>query len=269
MDTSPSKGCLAVAIGLGVLGTAGLAIAGIGLIGLATVLATSGNITEAPVEFVDGGDEFVPEAENHEAAVGSPEPAVRPGPASSPARPRSSVVVNGRSMTPAQVTQFTQMYGTPPQSGNWWYDPRSGQIGRVGEPVFGVLQPGHEFGPLAANASNGTSGVYLNGRQLPAVEVSMYGLVLGPIGPGRYWLDAQGNVGREGQPAVANLIVAAQAAGMSNGGGSPADRWLSGNEWEGEARIGGMPMTSGTWDTSGEGNHVISVGGKVLNLPPY
>src|SRR5262245_35125166 len=37
-------------------------------------------------------------------------------------------------------------------------------------------------------------------------------------------------------------------------GGSPADRWLNGNEFRGR-------ISSGTIDRSGQGNHVISVDG--------
>ncbi len=48
---------------------------------------------------------------------------------------------------------------------------------------------------------------------------------------------------------------------------SPADAWLTGAEFAGEAPIGGD--VSGTWDSSGEGAHVISVGTEVLDLPPY
>jgi hypothetical protein len=42
-------------------------------------------------------------------------------------------------------------------------------------------------------------------------------------------------------------------------GGSPADRWLNGTEFQGR-------MSSGTFDPSGQGNHVIGVDGQVLNL---
>ena len=41
---------------------------------------------------------------------------------------------------------------------------------------------------------------------------------------------------------------------------SPADQWLNGNEFSGR-------MSSGTIDSSGQGNDVISVDGEVLNLP--
>lgn len=43
-------------------------------------------------------------------------------------------------------------------------------------------------------------------------------------------------------------------------GPSPADNWLSGSEFDGH-------ISHGTFDTSGQGNHVISVDGEVLNLP--
>jgi hypothetical protein len=37
--------------------------------------------------------------------------------------------------------------------------------------------------------------------------------------------------------------------------------------FRGEAEVGGVPIVSGTVDDSGEGNHVFSVGGEVLDLP--
>lgn len=37
--------------------------------------------------------------------------------------------------------------------------------------------------------------------------------------------------------------------------------------FRGQAEVGGVPQVSGTIDSSGEGNHVFSVGGEVLDLP--
>ena len=48
---------------------------------------------------------------------------------------------------------------------------------------------------------------------------------------------------------------------------APADAWLSGDEWAGEAEIGGVAFTSGTVDPTGEGNDVFAVDGEVLDLP--
>jgi len=275
MESKVSTGYLLVGLGVAMLGFVGLAGGGFVLLVVGVVMG-GGERTEAvdpspqvPPVLASAGPEAPPTAEPAEA---------RPTLVSAPApSPGTGVFINGRELTAAQVGEMARTYGTPPQPGRWWYDPRSGLFGRVGEPVFGSVRPGHDFGPLSANASRGTSGVYLNGRNLPPPEVALYSMLLGPIQPGRYWLDGQGNVGHEGNAMpVANLLVAAQVAGMMAqgggapaGGGSPADAWLSGNEWSGEARVGGMPMTSGTWDTSGGGNHVISVDGQVLNLPPY
>jgi hypothetical protein len=66
------------------------------------------------------------------------------------------------------------------------------------------------------------------------------------------------------EPATADSLPGA-LVGLQGGlegdtDGSPADRWLSGGEWHGS-------ISSGTIDPTGEGNHVISVGGEVLNLP--
>lgn len=256
MNRSPSTGCL-VALAVAVLGFVVLASASLGLLTVGYVLAHDGSDAPAgvdadPFEVV----ETMPSA--RAVLVSAPDPMVAPV-------QKTGVVINGRELTPAQVAELTHAYGTAPQPGNWWYDTRSGQFGRVGEPVSGLVRPGHDLGPLASNASRGTTPVFINGRQLPAIEVQMYAMLLGTVLPGRWWLDAQGNVGREGSPMpVANLVVAARAAGMNTmggrGGGSPADRWLSGNEWSGR-------MSSGTVDTTGQGNSVYSVDGEVLTLP--
>jgi hypothetical protein len=37
--------------------------------------------------------------------------------------------------------------------------------------------------------------------------------------PGRYWVDAQGNAGFEGGPALVNLLVLARARAARGGGG--------------------------------------------------
>jgi hypothetical protein len=56
------------------------------------------------------------------------------------------------------------------------------------------------------------------------------------------------------------------APAATEAAGSPADAWLSGSEWSGEAEVGGASLT-GTVDTSGGGNDVYSVDGEVLDLP--
>ncbi len=51
----------------------------------------------------------------------------------------------------------------------------------------------------------------INGRRLTTTEVDYLArLVQQPIQPGRYWLDASGNAGLEGGPALVNLLRVAQ-----------------------------------------------------------
>jgi hypothetical protein len=142
-------------------------------------------------------------------------------------RGTTRVVINGRALTPQQVREVEQTYGARPGPGNYWYDPVSGLYGAAGRPAYGFMLPGHDFGPLAAGASAGRSGVFINGRQLPAEEVAVWGkLLAAPITPGRYWLDGHGNAGVEGVavPRV-NLLV----AGRQNGfGGGRRDNFWSG-----------------------------------------
>jgi hypothetical protein len=79
-----------------------------------------------------------------------------------------------------------------------------------------------------------------------------------PMGNG----SCNGSCGSCSQPASngTNLAGSRRRGSGRLTGGSPADRWLNGNEWAGR-------FSSGTVDTSGQGNDVISVDGHVLTLP--
>ncbi|MEZ4239512.1 MAG: hypothetical protein R3F59_25815 [Myxococcota bacterium] len=118
------------------------------------------------------------------------------------------VVVNGR---PASLP------GVLP--GRYWYDARSGLWGYAGGPSEGFYAPGLALGPLDPDASGGGTAVVLNGRILPPADLQFFTSVFGPIAPGRYWLDAVGNVGLEGGPAVDNLHVAMALRGQQPGAG--------------------------------------------------
>jgi hypothetical protein len=76
--------------------------------------------------------------------------------------------------------------------------------------MTGVLPAGLRLGgPLRADASRGTSGVFFNGRELTTNEVASLRQHV-PVEPGRYWLDSSGNAGPEGGPATANLAQMVQ-----------------------------------------------------------
>lgn len=72
-------------------------------------------------------------------------------------------------------------------------------------------------GPLQPNASNGNTGVFINGRQLHMMDTIAFLQHTGrPAIPGRWWVDAMGNCGMEGNPIpLMNLVAVSK---MSGGG---------------------------------------------------
>ncbi|MCB9833607.1 MAG: hypothetical protein H6807_14150 [Planctomycetes bacterium] len=135
------------------------------------------------------------------------------------------VVINGRALDESQLADFEQRYGARPTGGPWWYDARSGLFGPMGQPAAGFLQPGHDLGPLAADASGGGTGVWVNGRELAPEEYVSWSMLFGQaILPGRYWLDGQANFGFEGFPAGGNLLQVMAARLRAGGGGGSGGR---------------------------------------------
>ena len=176
-------------------------------------------------------------------ATPAPTPAATPARASAPAPvatlaaeethmevPNVTVVVNGRQLTQEQLDAFKKVYGVIPAAGRWWYDAVSGMYGAEGQGATGFMYPGHDLGPLAADASRGSMPVFINGRQLTEVEVNYLAWLAGTgVMPGRYWVDAQLNWGYEGVPYPAgNLrqLGAARSGGGGRGGGGD-------NTWSG------------------------------------
>lgn len=142
------------------------------------------------------------------------------------------VVINGSALTQRHRDEFVQRYGVAPVPGSYWYDARSGLWGLAGQAAAGFLLPGHDFGALRADASSGRTGIFLNGREMPQAEVLVFGALVGPIAPGRYWLDGTGNYGYEGLAIPAgNLYVMAAASARGGGGGDNfwSSRFARGN----------------------------------------
>jgi len=139
----------------------------------------------------------------------------------------NAVVINNTTLSEARLQEFEATYGARPLPGNYWYDPSSGLYGVVGYPAYGFMFPGHDFGPLQANASHGNTGVFVNGRELPQLEWAVWSYMLGYwIQQGRYWLDQEGNAGYEGHPtALVNLFAAARQNAYSGQGGSGDNFW--------------------------------------------
>lgn len=130
------------------------------------------------------------------------------------------VVVNGVALSRATLSDLATRYGLQIPSGRYWYDSACGAWGLENGPALGVTLAGADLGgPLRADASGGGSGVltsiFFNGRELHPYDVLALAQIV-PVYPGRYWIDAFGNAGFEGGPALVNLWQLAQQAG---GGG--------------------------------------------------
>ena len=140
----------------------------------------------------------------------------------------SNVYINGHELTESEMSEFASTYGSQPQPGNYWYDSTSGAYGYVGQPTYSVMYAGHNYGYLSANASNGDSGVYINGRHLPYAEAVLVAALFGsqPI-PGNYSLDASGNFYSDTLGFLGNLYLLAVQSGSSSGGGGGG----GGNFW--------------------------------------
>jgi hypothetical protein len=139
------------------------------------------------------------------------------------------VIINNIALSKEQIEELVKTYGIEPQPGNYWYDTKSGLYGVSGYPAYGFMYPGHNFGSLRRDVSNGNTSVVVNGRELPQPEWAVWSYMLGYwIQPGFYWLDDKGNAGYEGNPLpVVNLFVAAQQNAYQGKGGSGDNFWSS------------------------------------------
>ena len=144
------------------------------------------------------------------------------------ARGQRSVIVNRVRVSDQQLQGFERQWNVKVQDGAYWYDKVSGAWGQDGGPTAGWIMPGLDLGgPLPADASKGNTGVFINGRQLHLLDVAAL-MQITPVYRGRWWVDARGNVGPEGGPAIANLWLLARQRGLR-----PGSSWsLSANNGE-------------------------------------
>jgi hypothetical protein len=136
------------------------------------------------------------------------------------------VQINGRALDDAQrktLAALEQRIGPVPP-GAYWYDVRTGAAGRWGGPVAAFLPPGLPLaGPLPAQASGGGDGrltaVFINGRELHPSDVTAL-REYGPVYPGRYSWDANGNISLEGGMYLFNFYAVLNARNSRGGGGT-------------------------------------------------
>jgi hypothetical protein len=133
-----------------------------------------------------------------------------------PPPPSRRVFVNGVQLRDDQITFLEQKYNAQMRDGNYWYDRMCGAWGVMGGPVLCTLEPNHDIGgKLQPGASNGNTGVFINGRELHYLDIALLQRVVPMIIPGRWWLDVYGNFGNEGGPMLGNLWAMAKHQGSS------------------------------------------------------
>jgi len=115
--------------------------------------------------------------------------------------------------------------------GRYWYDHISGAYGREGNPIAGQMMAGLELGgSLRSDASRGTSGVFINGRQVTTGEKAyLEQLCQVPIEPARYWILFNGIGGFEGGPPNFHLGQCPGIAQQSSGPRSQSRTYCDGN----------------------------------------
>lgn len=106
------------------------------------------------------------------------------------------VVVNGQMLPYAAIKSAEKQAGTI-RPGIYWYDYKAGFWGVVGGPCLGIIPPSiAEFNvPLAKECAGGTTGVFVNGRELHKKDLdALAGRGL-PKTPGKaYMVDISGQV---------------------------------------------------------------------------
>jgi hypothetical protein len=165
----------------------------------------------------------------------------------------AEVVINGVALTEDQLNALARRYGARLTAGRYWYDRVSGAWGLEGFPCLGFCPAGLNIGgQLRADASNGNTGVFVNGRELHLYDVLLLQQIT-PVYRGRFWVDAWGNCGVEGGPALVNLFQLAQQKQRQSGG-------RNGNYFSVYSKYGdGVSGTTVAGD--GEGGYMFSSGG--------
>lgn len=139
-------------------------------------------------------------------------------PETSPAESHD-VIINEVRLDDASLRLLANQYELMIEDGAYWYDSLSGAWGYEGGPTVGFILPNLGIGgSLKADASGGNTQIFLNGRELPQQDVWALEAILGYINPGRYSLDAFGNMGYEGEYPLVNIIQLQYAAASSGTG---------------------------------------------------
>jgi hypothetical protein len=129
-----------------------------------------------------------------------------------------SVTINGEKLNAEEIQSLKNIYGSV-NPGDYWYDSMIGLYGVMGYGPLGILATGYNFGPMPRNASNGNTGVIINGREITYSEVALLTRYVGQVIPGSYWLDASGNFGFAGSNVTLGNLYSYGGGSTGSSGG--------------------------------------------------
>jgi hypothetical protein len=180
------------------------------------------------------------------ALAGDPpvESAGRPEAEAPEAAVERDVRINRLKLSSERVAQLEMQYQTRIIDGSYWYDATCGAWGVEGGPTLGFILPGLDLpGPMPADISGGGTGIFINGREIHLQDQAALHQIFGVTIPGRYWLDAYGNLGIEGGGIIANLRIAADRAyGSATGAGGTAAQDGEGGSMFFAPKLGGKSV---------------------------
>lgn len=117
----------------------------------------------------------------------------------------AEIIINDKNLSTEEIIQLAAQFGGQVFPGNYWYDSKTGAWGHKCGPGLGIGIAGLELGgSLKQDASCGTTGVLINGRELHGQDLAALQSLSGYIAPGKYWMDVHFNAGIEGGPALVN-----------------------------------------------------------------
>ncbi|CAN6444337.1 unnamed protein product [Victoria cruziana] len=87
---------------------------------------------------------------------------------------KTYVSVNGKTI-PEKLVRKAEKQAGPIYPGTYWYDPRAGFWGVMGQPCTGIIPPSiEEFDyPMPKDCSGGNTGVFVNGRELHQKDLDL------------------------------------------------------------------------------------------------